>query len=92
MANARNIYREIMDQCRSCHSRIDPAIKRKFADLSFASALYTTEVLELYLSLVREVPEHKADFYQKISRIYAAQDNAEEARRFELFVEKAEKE
>ncbi|MDX2502301.1 MAG: tetratricopeptide repeat protein [Deltaproteobacteria bacterium] len=92
MANARNIYREIMDQCRSCHSRIDPAIKRKFADLSFASALYTTEVLELYLSLVREVPEHKADFYQKISRIYAAQDNAEEARRFELFAEKAEKE
>ena len=92
MANARNIYSEIMDQCRSCHSRIDPAIKRKFADLSFASGLYTTEVLELYLSLVREVPEHKADFYQKISRIYAAQDNAEEARRFELFAEKAEKE
>jgi len=92
MANARNIYRETMDACHSCHSRIDPYIKQKYADLSFASGLYTTEVLELYLSLVRDVPGNKADYYQKISRIYAAQDNATEARRFELFAEKADKE
>ena len=92
MANARNIYREIMDACHSCHSRIDPYIKQKYADLSFASGLYTTEVLELYLSLVRDVPGNKADYYQKISRIYTAQDNPTEARRFELFAEKADKE
>jgi hypothetical protein len=92
MANARNIYREIMDQCHSCHARIDPYIKQKYADLSFASGLYTTEVLELYLSLVREVPGNKADYYQKISRIYGAQDNQTEAQRFELFAEKAKEE
>jgi tetratricopeptide (TPR) repeat protein len=92
MANARNIYREIMDQCRSCHSRIDPNIKRKYADLSFASGLNTTEVLELYLSLVRDIPDQKADFYKKISKIYSAQENPAEARRFELFAEKAEEE
>ncbi len=92
MANARNIYREIMDACTSCHARIDPYIKQKYADLSFASGLYTTEVLELYLSLVRDVPGNKADYYRKISRIYTAQDNATEARRFELFAEKADKE
>jgi tetratricopeptide (TPR) repeat protein len=92
MANARNIYREIMDGCRSCHARIDPYIKQKYADLSFASGLYTTEVLELYLSLVRDAPDNKADYYQKISRIYTAQDNPTEARRFELFAEKADKE
>jgi len=92
MANARNIYREIMDQCRSCHARIDPFIKRKYADLSFVSGLYTTEVLELYLSLVREIPDQKADFYRKISKIYAARNNPDEARRFELFAEKAEEE
>jgi predicted negative regulator of RcsB-dependent stress response len=91
-ANARNIYREIMDQCRSCHSRIDPYIKQKYADLSFSSGLYTTEVLELYLSLVKEVPGNKADYYQKISRIYSAQGNAAEAQRFELFAEKAQEE
>jgi len=90
MANARNIYREIMGQCHSCHSRIDPYIKQKYADLSFASGLHTTEVLELYLSLVHEVPDKKADFYQKISRIYTTQGNGTEARRFEIFAEKAE--
>ena len=89
MANARNIYREIMDQCRSCHSRIDPYVKQKYADLSFSSGLHSTEVLELYLSLVQEVPGNKAEFYQKISQIYNAQDNPEEARRFELFAERA---
>ena len=92
MANARNIYREIMDQCRSCHSRIDPNIKRKYADLSFSSGLYTTEVLEHYLSLVTEMSDQKADFYRKISKIYSAQENAEEARRFELFADRAEEE
>ncbi len=81
-----------MDGCRSCHSRIDPYIKQKYADLSFASGLNTTEVLELYLALVREVPEHKADYYQKISAIYTAQGNATEARRFALFAEKAKDE
>jgi len=92
MANARNIYREIIDQCNSCHSRIDPYIKLKYADLSFASGLNTTEVLELFLSLVKEIPGNKADYYQKISHIYTAQGNATEARRFELFAEKAKEE
>jgi len=92
LANARNIYREIMDACHSCHARIDPNIKQKYADLSFASGLYTTEVLEFYLSLVRDVPGNKADYYQKISRIYTALDNPAEARRFQLFAEKADKE
>jgi predicted Zn-dependent protease len=88
MANARNIYSEIMAQCRSCHARIDPYIKQKFADLSFASGLNTTAVLEIYLSLAREVPQHAAEYYQKISKIYSAQGNLEEARRFQQISEK----
>jgi TolA-binding protein len=88
MANARNMYREIMQQCQSCHARINPSVKQKFADLSFASGLNTTEVLEIYLSLARQLPENAADYYQKISQIYSAQGNHEEARRFERIVEK----
>ena len=91
MANARNIYREIMQQCHSCHARIDPYIKQKFADLSFASGLNTTEVLEIYLSLAREIPRNAAEYYQKISRIYSTQGNEVEARRFELISEKIAK-
>ena len=88
MANARNIYSEIMAQCRSCHARIDPFIKQKFADLSFASGLNTTAVLELYLSLAREVPQNAVEYYQKISKIYSAKGNLEEARRFQQISEK----
>ena len=89
MANARNIYHDIMQQCRSCHARIDPYIKQKFADLSFASGLNSSEVLELYLALVRERPQNAADYYKKVSSIYSAQGNEEEARRFERFAERA---
>ena len=90
MANARNIYSEIMAQCHSCRARIDPYIKQKFADLSFASNLNTTAVLEIYLSLAREVPQNAAEYYQKISRIYSAQGNLEEARRFQQISEEYE--
>ncbi|UCD81103.1 MAG: tetratricopeptide repeat protein [Desulfobacterales bacterium] len=88
--NARYIYGEIMNHCRSCHTRIDPEIKQKFADLSLASGLNTSEVLEMYLSLAREIPQNAADYYNKISRIYAAQGNEEESRRFRLIAEKYE--
>jgi TolA-binding protein len=90
MANARNIYSEIMAQCRSCSTRVDPYIKQKFADLSFASGLNTTAVLELYLSLAREIPQNAAEYYQKISSIYSAKGNKEEARRFQQISEKYE--
>lgn len=88
--NARYIYGEIVNQCRSCNSRLDPEIKQKFADLSFASGMNTSEVLEMYLSLAREIPQNAADYYHKISRIYAARGNEEEARRFLLIAEKYE--
>ncbi len=91
MANARNIYREIMDQCQSCHARLDPFIKQRYADLCFSAGLFTTEVLELYLSLAQQDPHNAAEFYTKISQIYASQGNDEEALRFELFAEKYQK-
>ena len=88
LANARNLYREIMDQCYSCQTRIDPFIKQRYADLCFDSGMLNTDVLELYLSLARELPEGAADFYEKVSRIYAAQENDHEARRFRAIAEK----
>lgn len=88
MANARNLYRQIMQQCGSCGMRIDPVIKQKFADLSFASGLNTEEVLELYLSLAREIPQNAGAYYAKISRIYKARGNDEQAHRFDQLAEK----
>jgi len=88
--NARYIYGQIIDQCSSCHARVDPYLKQKFADLSFESGHKTTEILELYLSLAQEIPQHAADHYRKISRIYSAQGNEAESQRFQLISEKYE--
>ena len=87
-ANARNVYRDIMDQCRSCHSRLDPFIKQRYADLCFDSGLYNTEILELYLSLAQEIPAKAVEYFDKVSQIYTAQGNEDEARRFRAIAEK----
>jgi tetratricopeptide (TPR) repeat protein len=88
LANARNVYRQIMDQCSSCHARLDPFIKQRYADLCFDSGMYTAEILELYLSLAQEVPANASDYFEKVSRIYTAQGNEGEARRFRAIAEK----
>ena len=89
-ANARNLYREIMEQCRSCHARIDPFIKQRYADLCFDSGMLNTDILDLYLSLAQEVPANAAEYFAKVSRIYAAQGSHTEAARFRAISEKLE--
>jgi tetratricopeptide (TPR) repeat protein len=88
LANARNVYREIMDQCRSCHTRLEPFIKQRYADLCFDSGMYNNEILELYLSLAQEIPANATDYFEKVSRIYTALGNEREARRFRAIAEK----
>jgi tetratricopeptide (TPR) repeat protein len=88
LANARNVYREIMDQCRSCHIRLDPLIKQRYADLCLDSGMYNNEILELYLSLAQEIPANATDYFEKVSRIYTTLGNEREARRFRAIAEK----
>jgi tetratricopeptide (TPR) repeat protein len=90
-ANARSLYRKIMDQCHSCHDRIDPFIKQRYADLCFDSGMLNSDILDLYLSLAREIPANAAEYYEKVSRIYAAQGNHAEAGRFRTIAEKRAK-
>ena len=90
-ANARNLYREIMEQCRCCHARIDPFIKQRYADLCFDSGMLNNDILDLYLSLAQEAPANAAEYYTKVSRIYAAQGNHGEAARFRVIAEKTGK-
>jgi len=85
---ARDVYSEIMRQCRGCGVRIDPFIKQRYADLSFDSGKYSTDILELYLSLVQEDPDNMAYYYEKVSHIYSAQGNEQEARRYQTFAHK----
>lgn len=87
---ARDIYANIMDQCRSCHTRIDPFIKQKFADISFDLGQYSSAILEMYLSLAQEDPENTPFYYQRIRRIYSSLGNEGEARRFKLLAQHAQ--
>ncbi len=91
LESARNLYAKIMDQCRSCHTRTDPLIKRRFADISFDLGQHSSGIMEMYFSLVRDDPENAPLYFQKISRIYASMGNEEEARRFRVFAQQAEK-
>jgi tetratricopeptide (TPR) repeat protein len=88
--NARDMYAKIMDQCSGCHTRIDPFVKRKFADISFELGQYSSTILEMYLSLTQEDPENNPFYFQRVSRIYASLGNEEEARRFQLFAQQAQ--
>ena len=64
-------------------------IKHRYAELCFADGLYTTEILEMYLALAREIPENAARYFDRASRIYAALDNPAEAERFRSFARRA---
>ena len=90
LESARDLYGEIMNQCRSCHTHIDPLIKRRFADISFDLGRHSSAIMEMYLSLVQDDTENAPLYLQKISRIYASMGNEEEARRFRIFAQQAE--
>jgi tetratricopeptide (TPR) repeat protein len=90
--SARHIYGRILKESTGCGTRPDPFIKRKYADLILESGEYTSQVLELYLSLAQEDPENSAEYFIKASRIFEEQGNPEEARRFRLLSERHDKE
>jgi tetratricopeptide (TPR) repeat protein len=87
MEQALDIYQTIMDNCRSCHARIDPLIKHRYAELCFASGSRDIAMLELYLSLAQEIRENAPLYYDRVSRIYNSQGNDTEAKRFRSFSE-----
>lgn len=89
---ARRLYREIIQHSRGCRTRVDAPIRYRFAELSFAQGDRGEEILELYLALAGEVPEHAATCFDRISRIYVAQGNDAEGRRFRDFARRAQAE
>jgi len=92
LEKAHEIYGEIISQCSSCHTRIDPIVKRKFADISFDLGQRSNVILEMYLSLVQEDPMDTAFYFNRVSELYNSLGNDQEASRFERFAEQAQKE
>lgn len=86
---ARDLYRQIINMCQGCGSRVDPFIKQRYADTSFESGDCSTKILEIYLDLSREDPDNRSAYFQKISKIYSLKGNEKEAERFLSFSEKS---
>jgi tetratricopeptide (TPR) repeat protein len=92
LEDAQKVYVNILNQCSSCHTPIDPFVKRKFADLSFDLGQRSISILETYLSLAQEDSENTPYYYERISQLYAATGNEEEALRFQAFADLAKME
>lgn len=82
VTEARDAYARIMNQCVSCQQRIDPFIKRRFAELSFQSGETSTKLLDLFFSLVQEDPDNRGGYYQRIGRLYEKQGESDQAARY----------
>lgn len=80
---ARDLYGKLLSECRTCAGPSDPRAKQRYALLSFELGDRSSGVLELFLSLAQEHPDNRAEYFDKVRRIYADQGNEAEARRFE---------
>jgi len=83
LEKARDIYQQILNGCTKCGVRTDPFVLRRYADLCFAIGERTTQLLELYLSILQEDPDNKDDYYQRIYELYTALGNTSEAARYQ---------
>ncbi len=86
---AKKQYAQILDVCQGCGKQTDPLIKQQYADLSLETGDRSANLLELYLTLIQEIPENRSENFEKISRIYALNGNEAEAGRFKRFAEQA---
>ena len=83
--SAQKIYAQLMNSFTSCGKPADFDLKKRYADTSFAEEQFTVPVLELYLELATKDPEHRGEYFKKVSTIYKAIGNDAEAKRFEIF-------
>jgi tetratricopeptide (TPR) repeat protein len=89
LEKAGDVYAEIMNQCQSCHTRVDPLVRRKLADIRFELGERSATVLESYLSLAQDDPSNRPFYLDRVSHIYASIGNEAEARRFHQFARQA---
>ncbi|MBN2283858.1 MAG: tetratricopeptide repeat protein [Deltaproteobacteria bacterium] len=87
---AHRLYGEIMTECHCSRTRVDPFIKDRYAETAFALGTRTGAILEVYLSLAEEIPEERARYFHRISRIYEDQGFENEALRYRALAEKLE--
>jgi len=80
--DALALYGKVMETYRGRGTRVAPFVKQKYADISMERGNYSTEILEIYLSLIEENPAGRGHSFRRIEKIYTATGNEREARRY----------
>ena len=75
-------YQEVMASCKSCHKRVDPFVRQRYAELSYEAGDISGGILETYFALCQEDPENKGHYFGRISDIYKRQGHPAEAQRY----------
>ena len=79
---ALEAYQEIASNCRSCHQRLDPLVRHRYAELRYQAGDVSSDLLETYFALCSENPSDQERYYRRISIIYEQQGYPDEARRY----------
>ena len=87
---ALSIYQEIINNCKSCHQRLDPYVRHRYAELLYATGESSSDLLDNYFALCAENPNDQNLYYHRISDIYARQGYPEEAKRYLAIAQKVE--
>ncbi len=69
---ARDMYGRLLNECSTCAGPSDPFAKSRFALLSFELGERTPALLKIFLSLLREDPDNRADYHDRINSIQSA--------------------
>jgi len=86
---ALEVYREIDNNCKSCHQRLDPHVRHRYAELLYARGERSGELLDNYFALCSENPKDQERYYRRISDIYEGQGYPDEARRYRVIAKQA---
>jgi len=84
LEKARDIYARLLKGCTQCGVRTDPFIQRRYAELCFACGERSSRLIDLYLSILRDDPDNKDDYYRRIYELYNALGNTAEANRYKV--------
>ncbi len=79
---ALGIYQEVVNNCKSCHQRLDPFVRHRYAELRYESGDISGDLVEAYFALCSENPSEQNLYYRRISDIYDRQGYADEAKRY----------
>lgn len=75
-------YQEVMASYKSCHKRVNPLVRQRYAELSYEAGDISGGILETYFALCQEDSENQGHYFGRISDIYRRQGHPTEAQRY----------